>query len=136
MTARIACIQLVVPDYESALQFYCGVLGFHVVEDTELPDEDKRWITVQPNGGSPALVLGRARDAEQQAAIGNQAGGRVFLFLATDDFERDYQRLVKRGVPFIRLPTDHDYGRVAVFRDPFGNLWDLVQFSPGHPFAV
>jgi len=140
MAARqaIVHVQLVVPDYDEALAFYCGILGFLVVEDVVQPEQDKRWVVIAPPGaaGGASLVLGRATNDVQRAAIGNQTGGRVFLFLATDDFARDHQAMSAAGVPFVRPPRTMDYGTVAVFSDPFGNLWDLVQFAPGHPSAI
>lgn len=132
---RIAHIQLVVRDYDEAIAWYRGRLGFDLAEDTHQPDEDKRWVVMRPAGGGVSLVLGRAKGAEQQAAIGNQTGGRVFLFLQTDDFDRDFAALSGKGVEFVRPPQVFDYGKVAVFRDLYGNLWDLVQFAPGHPLA-
>lgn len=129
-------IALVVRDYDEALAFYVGKLGFDLIEDTYQPEQDKRWVVVAPPGGSGAtILLARASKPEQEPFIGNQAGGRVFLFLKTDDFERDYQRFVDAGVSFVRPPTDFDYGRVAVFEDLYGNLWDLVEHVPTHPLA-
>ncbi|PHP65038.1 hypothetical protein CSC94_21140 [Zhengella mangrovi] len=135
MAQRLAHVQLVVPDYDPAIAFYCGVLGFDLIEDSYQPEQDKRWVVVAPPGGGASLVLGRAGSPEQVAAVGNQAGGRVFLFLQTDDFARDYRRYGEAGVEFARPPKEMDYGTVAVFRDPFGNLWDLIQFADGHPLA-
>ena len=129
-------IALVVRDYDEALAFYVGKLGFDLIEDTYQPEQDKRWVVVAPPGGSGAtILLARASKPEQEPFIGNQAGGRVFLFLKTDDFERDYQRYVDVGVTFVRPPMDFDYGRVAVFEDLYGNLWDLVEHVPAHPLA-
>ncbi len=136
MTQRIAHIALVVRDYDEALAFYCGVLGFDLVEDTYQPEQDKRWVVVAPMGGQgTSLLLAGASKPEQEAFIGNQAGGRVFLFLQTDDFARDYETFRAARVEFIREPKVMDYGTVAVFRDLYGNLWDLVQFAPDHPLA-
>ncbi len=137
MRQAIVHVQLVVPDYDEALAFYVGVLGFRLVEDTAQPDENKRWVVIEPPGeaGGASLVLGRAGNDAQRAAIGNQTGGRVFLFLATDDFARDHAAMTANGVPFVREPKTLDYGTVAVFADPFGNLWDLIQFAPGHRLA-
>lgn len=123
--ARISALALVVPDYEPAIAFYTGVMGFRLVED--IPQGRKRWVTVEPPGGGVRLVLARAEGPEQVAAIGKQAGGRVFLFLMTDDFDRDRARMVAAGVIFEEDPRDEPYGRVAVWRDPFGNRWDLIE---------
>lgn len=133
----IVHVQLVVPDYDEALAFYVGLLGFRIVEDVHQPEQDKRWVVIEPPGaaGGVSLVLGRATNDVQRAAIGNQTGGRVFLFLATDDFARDHAAMTAKGVRFVREPKVMDYGTVAVFSDPFGNLWDLIQFAPGHRLA-
>jgi catechol 2,3-dioxygenase-like lactoylglutathione lyase family enzyme len=122
--ARIAAIALVVPDYDSAIAFYVGRLGFRLTEDVD--QGRKRWVTVEPPGGGTRLVLARADDPAQTAAIGNQTGGRVFLFLATDDFARDHAAMSAAGVIFEETPRQEPYGTVAVWRDPFGNRWDLV----------
>lgn len=127
---RIARLALVVHDYDRALAFYAGVLGFRLLEDTPYPDEDKRWVVVAPPGeGGAELVLSRARDARQRTRVGDQTGGRVFLFLETDDFERDYASYRRADVEFVREPQRFPYGTVAVFKDPFGNLWDLIEPS-------
>jgi catechol 2,3-dioxygenase-like lactoylglutathione lyase family enzyme len=132
MTQRLGLVSLVVRDYDEALAFYVGVLDFELVEDTELPAEAKRWVVVRPPGkGQGAILLARAATPEQVERIGNQTGGRVFLFLYTDDFERDYAAYQARGVEFVRPPRDMPYGRVAVFRDVYGNLWDLLQRRRG-----
>lgn len=137
MRQSLTHIALVVRDYDEAIAFYCGVLGFDLLEDTYQPEQDKRWVVVRPQGGQGAsLVLARASKPEQQAFVGNQTGGRVFLFLNTDDFDRDYTRLLEAGVEFVRPPVVQDYGTVAVFRDLYGNLWDLLQLKDGHPAAV
>lgn len=131
MNQRIACLTLVIPDYDEAIAYYTGVLGFGLMEDSQL-SATKRWVLVQPRGsGGPALLLAQAANPVQEAAIGNQTGGRVFLFLHTDDFDRDYQRYLSQGVEFIREPSIESYGKVSVFRDRYGNLWDLVEPS-GH----
>ena len=136
MAQHIAHIALVVRDYDEAINFYTRVLGFTLIEDTPQPAQSKRWVVVAPPGsGGAALLLARASSAEQAALIGNQAGGRVFLFLATDDFWRDHRRLVEAGVSFVRPPTDQVYGRVGVFEDLYGNRWDLVEYVAGHPMA-
>lgn len=124
----IGLVSLVVPDYDEALAFYVGTLGFELVEDTFVPEQQKRWVVVAPPGSTGAkLLIARASTAEQASRIGNQTGGRVFLFLHTDDFERDFDAYRAKGVVFVREPKDEPYGRVAVFRDPWGNLWDLIQ---------
>ncbi|MEM1288035.1 MAG: VOC family protein [Pseudomonadota bacterium] len=136
MVQSLLHVALVVRDYDEALAFYVGKLGFELIEDTYQPEQDKRWVVVAPKGSSGStILLARASKPEQEAFIGNQAGGRVFLFLKTDDFERDYARYVDAGITFVRPPTDFDYGRVAVFKDLYGNLWDLVQHANGHPLA-
>lgn len=135
MSQRIAHVMVVVRDYDEAIAFYCGKLDFDLVEDTYQAEQDKRWVIVAPKGGGTSLVLGRASNERQQAAIGDQTGGRVFLFLQTDDFKRDYALYRERGIVFAREPMSADYGTVAVFEDLYGNLWDLVQFAPGHPLA-
>lgn len=130
MNQSIVHVALVVRDYDEAIRFYTEKLLFTVVEDTDQPEQDKRWVLVAPPGSTgTALLLGRATNAEQTAAIGNQTGGRVFLFLSTDDFWRDYNRMVSAGVTFRRLPRVEPYGTVAVFEDLYGNLWDLLQLA-------
>lgn len=129
-------IALVVRDYDEALAFYVGKLGFDLIEDTYQPEQDKRWVVVAPPGTEGCtILLARASKPEQEPFIGDQAGGRVFLFLKTDDFTRDYARYVEAGVEFVRTPTQFDYGQVAVFKDLYGNLWDLVEHVPDHPLA-
>lgn len=126
----IAHVALVVRDYDEAIAFYTGKLGFTLVEDTYQPAQDKRWVLVAPPGSdSTSLLLARASKPEQEHFIGNQSGGRVFLFLRTDDFWRDYERLVANGISFVRPPKVEDYGTVAVFADLYGNLWDLIEFK-------
>ncbi|MES2916135.1 MAG: VOC family protein [Pseudomonadota bacterium] len=124
MPARISALALVVPDYDAAIAFYVGRLGFSLTEDID--QGRKRWVTVEPPGGGTRLVLARADGADQRAAVGNQAGGRVFLFLATDDFSRDHAAMQAAGVHFEEPPRAEPYGTVAVWRDPFGNRWDLI----------
>jgi len=124
MPARISALALVVPDYDAAIAFYVGTLGFRLVEDID--QGRKRWVTVEPPGGGVRLVLARADDEAQRAAIGNQAGGRVFLFLQTDDFAGDHARMQAAGVVFEEPPRHESYGSVAAWRDPFGNRWDLL----------
>ena len=130
MLQSIAHIALVVRDYDEAIAFYTQKLQFELVEDTYQPEQDKRWVVVAPQGPrSTSLLLARASTPEQAAFIGNQAGGRVFLFLETDDFWRDHRDLTVRGVNFVRAPVEAPYGIVAVFEDLYGNRWDLVQFT-------
>ncbi len=121
-------VALVVREYDEAISFYVGTLGFTLVEDTYIPEQDKRWVVVAPPGSSQSrLLLARAVGEEQSSRIGNQTGGRVFLFLQTDDFWRDFHAYTARGVVFVRQPKEESYGKVAVFKDLYGNLWDLVQ---------
>ncbi|MCX7288074.1 MAG: VOC family protein [Rhodobacterales bacterium] len=129
MGARIAALALVVPDYDAAIAFYVGTLGFRLTED--IPQGSKRWVTVEPPGGGARLVLARAEGTAQRTAIGNQTGGRVFLFLQTDDFSRDHAAMLAAGVPFEEAPRHEPYGTVAVWRDPFGNRWDLIGPAAG-----
>ena len=128
----MSLVQLVVRDYEEAIAFYCGALGFDLIEDEPDPERDKRWVVVRPPGGSTAFVLGRPSAPEQEAFVGHQTGGRVAFFLETDDFDRDHARLQVKGVRFVRPPSRHDYGTVAVFADLYGNLWDLVEYASDH----
>jgi catechol 2,3-dioxygenase-like lactoylglutathione lyase family enzyme len=126
----IAHIALVVRDYDEAIDFYVNKLRFELVEDTYQPEQDKRWVIVRPpGGGSTSLLLARASTPHQEAFIGNQSGGRVFLFLQTDDFQRDYTAMIEAGIKFVREPKQAPYGTVAVFEDLYGTLWDLVQFT-------
>jgi catechol 2,3-dioxygenase-like lactoylglutathione lyase family enzyme len=130
MKHAIAHIALVVRDYDEAIAFYTGKLGFTLVEDTYQPEQDKRWVVVAPAGSTgTTLLLARASTAEQAKFIGNQAGGRVFLFLQTDDFWRDYERMTAAGVVFVRPPSVASYGTVAVFEDLYGTRWDLVEYA-------
>jgi catechol 2,3-dioxygenase-like lactoylglutathione lyase family enzyme len=132
MNQSLALIALVIRDYDEAIDFYVNKLGFVLMEDSYQPEQDKRWVVVKPEGtGGTSLLLARASTAHQSEYIGDQAGGRVFLFLRTDDFWRDYNNLVDRGVEFVREPKKADYGLVAVFKDLYGNLWDLVEFTDG-----
>jgi catechol 2,3-dioxygenase-like lactoylglutathione lyase family enzyme len=120
-------VALVVRDYDEAIEFFCKKLHFSLVEDQYQPEQDKRWVLVAPPGSDGAnILMARATTPEQSAAIGNQTGGRVFLFLRTDDFWRDYEIMLSEGIKFIREPKNADYGTVAVFEDLYGNLWDLV----------
>jgi catechol 2,3-dioxygenase-like lactoylglutathione lyase family enzyme len=127
MQQAIIHVALVVRDYDEAIQFFCQRLHFVLVEDTYQPEQDKRWVLVAPPGSSgTALLLARASNPAQAAAIGQQTGGRVFLFLHTDDFWRDYQDMQRNGVTFVREPKTEAYGTVAVFEDLYGNRWDLI----------
>jgi catechol 2,3-dioxygenase-like lactoylglutathione lyase family enzyme len=137
MKQSIVHIALVVRDYDEAIAFYTQKLHFELLEDTYQPEQDKRWVVVSPSGGqSTNLLLARASDDHQAAFIGNQAGGRVFLFLNTDDFWHDYHDMLANGIEFVRDPKETEYGTVAVFKDLYGNLWDLIQFSENHPLAL
>jgi catechol 2,3-dioxygenase-like lactoylglutathione lyase family enzyme len=134
MVQSIVHIALVVKDYDEAIDFYTKKLNFTLLEDTYQPEQDKRWVVVAPPGSvGTTLLLARASKPEQEPYIGNQAGGRVFLFLSTDDFWRDYHDMKAKGIEFEREPKEADYGLVAVFKDLYGNLWDLVQFKETHP---
>jgi catechol 2,3-dioxygenase-like lactoylglutathione lyase family enzyme len=127
MASHLAAISLLVPDYDTAIAHYCDGLGFELIEDTDM-DGGKRWVLVAPPGSRETrLLLARAAKPEQVAQIGHQAGGRVFLILHTDDFARDHARFTAAGVTFLETPRDEPYGIVSVFRDAFGNLWDLLQ---------
>lgn len=128
MKQSILHVALVVRDYDEAIAFYCNKLHFALVEDTYQPEQDKRWVVVAPPGTSgTTLLLARASTPEQETFIGNQSGGRVFLFLSTDDFWRDYHEMLASGIHFVREPKEAPYGTVAVFQDLYGNLWDLIE---------
>ena len=129
MVQRIATVALVVPDYEAGITFYCGALGFELIADTDMGG-GKRWVLVGPPDGGTRLLLAKAADGKQAAAIGNQTGGRVGFFLETDDFDRDHAAYVAAGVRFLEPPRHETYGSVAVFADPFGNKWDLIEPKP------
>ena len=134
MKQSIIHIALVVRDYDEAIAFYTQKLHFTLVEDIYQPVQDKRWVVVAPpNSSGTTLLLARASKPEQEPFIGNQTGGRVFLFLNTDDFWRDYNEMVSKGIKFIRPPKEESYGLVAVFEDLYGNLWDLLQINENHP---
>lgn len=134
MRQSIIHIALVVKDYDEAIEFYTNKLNFTLIEDTYQPEQDKRWVVVAPPGSSgTTLLLARASKPEQENFIGNQTGGRVFLFLNTDDFWRDYNDMVSKGIKFIREPKTETYGTVAVFEDLYGNLWDLLELNSSHP---
>jgi catechol 2,3-dioxygenase-like lactoylglutathione lyase family enzyme len=127
----LALVSLVVRDYDEALAFFVGKLGFELVEDRFVPEQSKRWVVVSPPGAVESrLLLARASNPEQASRIGAQTGGRVFLFLYTDDFRRDYERYRAQGIEFVRGPSEETYGTVAVFRDLYGNQWDIVQLKP------
>jgi catechol 2,3-dioxygenase-like lactoylglutathione lyase family enzyme len=128
MRQTIIHVAVVVRDYDEAIAYYCQKLHFTLVEDSYQPEQDKRWVVVAPPGSNGAnLLLARASTPEQAAFIGNQTGGRVFLFLSTDDFWRDYDEMLSAGIHFVREPKNAPYGTVAVFEDLYGNLWDLIQ---------
>ena len=134
MIQSIVHIAIVVKDYDEAIDFYTGKLHFELIEDTYQAEQDKRWVVVSPPGSNgTTILLARASKPVQEPFIGNQAGGRVFLFLGTDDFRRDYKEMKEIGIEFVREPKEADYGTVAVFKDLYGNLWDLVEFHPDHP---
>ena len=128
MRQAIIHVALVVRDYDEAIDFYCNKLHFTLVEDSYQPEQNKRWVVVSPPGSNGAsLLLARASTPQQEAFIGHQTGGRVFLFLTTDDFWRDYKEMLSAGIHFVREPKHAAYGTVAVFEDLYGNLWDLIQ---------
>jgi catechol 2,3-dioxygenase-like lactoylglutathione lyase family enzyme len=128
MNQWIGQIALVVRDYDEAIRFYVDTLGFELVENTYIPEQKKRWVVIAPRGAnSTRLLLARAVGEEQSSRVGNQTGGRVFLFLHSDDFWRDYRSYSAKGVVFVREPKEEAYGTVAVFKDLYGNLWDLLQ---------
>jgi len=130
MTQSLGLVAVVIRDYDEALAFYVGTLGFSLVEDTPVPEQKKRWVVVAPPGAKESrILLARAVGDEQSSRIGNQTGGRVFLFLQTDDFWRDFHAYSAKGVEFVRQPSEQPYGTVAVFKDVYGNLWDLVQMK-------
>ncbi len=130
MKQTILHVALVVADYDEAIQFYTKKLHFTLIEDTYQPEQKKRWVVVAPPGSSGTqLLLAKAAKPEQRSFIGNQTGGRVFLFLKTDDFWRDYHEMVSLGITFVREPKQASYGTVAVFEDLYGNLWDLIQMN-------
>ena len=127
MKQHIARIAIVVDDYDDAIQFYTQKLNFTLIEDTVM-SETKRWVVVAPQGATEcAVLLAKAANEEQRSRVGNQTGGRVFMFLYTDDFWRDYNNMLEKGVHFVRKPSEEDYGTVAVFEDLYGNLWDFIE---------
>ena len=134
MQRSLAHLALVVRDYDEAIEFFTSKLDFTLVQDIYQPEQDKRWVVVAPPGSAgTSLLLARASSEQQADFIGNQAGGRVFLFLHTDDFWRDYELFRERGIRFVRDPKTEDYGTVAVFEDLYGNRWDLIEYAPEHP---
>ncbi len=136
MKQSIVHIALVVRDYDEAIEFYTTQLRFTLIEDIYQPEQDKRWVVVAPPGSSgTTLLLARASNPEQEAFIGNQSGGRVFLFLNTDDFWRDYNDMVSKGIKFVRDPKEESYGTVAVFEDLYENKWDLLELKEDHPIS-
>ena len=136
MKQSIVHVAVVVNDYDEAIEFYTQKLGFELLEDIYIAEQDKRWVLVAPrNSAGAAVLLAKASDRRQQAFAGNQTGGRVFLFLSTDDFWRDYRQMLTNGVKFVREPVEQPYGTVAVFEDLYGNLWDLVEHKTGSHFS-
>ncbi|WP_298775459.1 VOC family protein [uncultured Shewanella sp.] len=136
MQQALVHVALVVKDYDEAIDFYVNKLNFELIEDTYQTEQDKRWVVVSPPGSQGAtLLLAKASKPEQEQVVGQQTAGRVFLFLSTDDFWRDYHRMVAEGITFVREPAEQDYGTVAVFEDLYGNLWDLLEFNDEHPMA-
>ncbi len=134
MKQSIVHIAILVKDYDEALDFYIHKLNFVLIEDTYQPEQDKRWVVISPPGSvGTTLLLARASKPEQMPFIGSQTGGRVFLFINTDDFWRDYRNMVANGIHFVREPKKAEYGMVAVFEDLYGNLWDLLQLNEEHP---
>lgn len=130
MKQSIGYVSVIVQDYDEAIKFYVETLGFRLVEDTFTEDQNKRWVLVTPPSyGGTKLLLAQADGVEQSSRIGNQTGGRVFLFLHTDDFWRDFNNYKSKGVVFIREPAEQSYGTVAVFKDLYGNLWDLLELK-------
>ncbi len=137
MKQSIIHIALLVKDYDEAIGFYVEKLNFELIEDSYQPEQDKRWVVVSPPGSNGVtLLLARASKSEQASFIGNQSGGRVFLFLNTDDFWRDYHAMEAKGIKFLREPKQQSYGMVAVFEDLYGNLWDLLELNSDHPMSV
>lgn len=134
MIQSIVHVAIVVRDYDEAIEFYTKKLHFKLIEDTYQPEQNKRWVVVSPPGSNgTSILLAKASKPIQNQYIGNQSGGRVFLFLGTDDFWRDYNEMKAIEIEFEREPKEDDYGIVAVFKDLYGNLWDLIQFNENHP---
>jgi catechol 2,3-dioxygenase-like lactoylglutathione lyase family enzyme len=137
MKQSIVHVALVVPDYDEAIEFYTKKLNFELIEDTDQPEQDKRWVVVSPRGSvGTTLLLAKASKSEQEPFVGNQSGGRVFLFLNTDNFWRDYEQMVAKGIKFVREPKTEEYGIVAVFEDLYGNSWDLLELNDNHPLKA
>lgn len=133
MKQSIVHVALVVKDYDEAIDFYTRKLNFTLIEDTYQPEQNKRWVVVAPPGSTgTTLLLAKASTEAQQSVVGNQTGGRVFLFLSTDDFWRDYKDMIAKGIKFVREPKTEAYGTVAVFEDLYGNLWDLLELNQDH----
>ncbi|MGL1890891.1 MAG: VOC family protein [Spirochaetaceae bacterium] len=136
MKQDIIHIALVIKDYDEAIEFYTKKLRFTLLEDTYQPEQDKRWVVISPpNSKGTTILLARASKPEQLDFIGSQSGGRVFLFLNTDDFWRDYNEMISKGIEFVRQPKEAEYGTVAVFKDLYGNLWDLLEMNKNHPIS-
>ena len=136
MKQSIVHIALVVKDYDEAIAFYTQKLNFELIEDSYQPEQDKRWVVISPPGSNgTTLLLAKASKPEQEGFIGNQSGGRVLLFLNTDDFWRDYNEMQSKGVNFVREPKKQEYGTVAVFEDLYGNMWDLLELNDDHPMS-
>ena len=126
MAQRIVSLALVVKDYDEAIAFYTDSVGFKLIEDTPM-EPGKRWVVVKPSGSEVALLLAKAKNEHQESRIGDQTGGRVFLFIETDNFDQDYQRMLKAGIDFTERPRDEPYGKVVVWKDLYGNKWDLIE---------
>lgn len=136
MKQSIVHVALIVKDYDEAIAFYTQKLDFELIEDTYQPDQDKRWVVVSPPGSKGVtLLLAKASKPEQESFVGNQTGRRVFLFLNTDDFWRDHQKMTSKGIKFVREPKKEHYGMVAVFEDLYGNFWDLLELNQEHPIS-
>jgi len=136
MKQALVHVAVMVNDYDEAIEFYTRKVGFDLLEDIDMPEQDKRWVLVAPpNNTGAAVLLAKASGSGQSAFIGNQTGGRVFLFLSTDDFWRDYRQMTERGIKFTRDPVEQPYGTVAVFEDLYGNLWDLIEYKAGSRFS-
>lgn len=128
MNQKIAHVALVVRDYDEAIEFYVDKLGFDLIEDTYIQDQEKRWVLIAPSGAKEcSILLAKASNEKQVNSIGNQTGGRVGFFLFTDDFDRDYENMIRKEIKFVRPPAHYPYGKVAVFEDLYGNLWDLLE---------
>jgi len=136
MKQSIVHVALVVKDYDEAIEFYTQQLNFELIEDSYQAEQDKRWVVVSPPGSNgTTLLLAKASNTRQESFVGNQSGGRVFLFLNTDDFWRDYKAMKTKGINFVRDPKQQEYGMVAVFEDLYGNRWDLLEMNTDHPIS-